>query len=1243
MSFVRAAGMFACFAVSALAADRITMPVDPAQMIQLSGHLRPEAQPQFDRGSLDPARQLNRVTMYLLPAPGLDAFLTELQMPGSANYRRWLKPEEFADRFGLTAHDIAAITGWLESQGLRVEDVARGRHWITFSGSAGRVAGAFRTSLHGFRVNGEDHFANTIAPSIPQAFETVVAGIRGLDDFHLQSMAIPASPDYNSSTSHRLAPEDFATIYDLQPLYKAGIDGTGQTIVIVGASDYDASDIETFRQLYGLPVNDPQKIVYGVNPGKNATDLVETDLDLEWSGAIAPKANIIYVLSNDVFEAVQYAVDQSLGTILSISYGGCELYENAGFMRGALQQANAQGITVLAAAGDAGAAACDRGGPTPQATKGATETWPATAPEITAIGGTALNDSTGGPFWAASNDSVFGSALGYIPEVAWNDSAVRNGLVATGGGPSGIYTKPFWQSAPGVPADNARDIPDISLPASVTRYPYLIVTSGFSAAVGGTSAGAPSMAGILALLNQYLVNNKSLAQPGLGNINPTLYRMAQASPAAFHDVASGDNLVPCAQSSPACVNGLLGFSAGPAYDLTTGLGSVDGNKLATLWNSGTASTTAVTAGQGSATSGSAQLTATVQPASGSGAAPTGNVVFLANDAQLGSAALAASGSTATATLTVSASAIGAGPSTITAYYAGDATYSASSGSTSFSNAASGAGSLVVAVIAPNPISQAGAFWTFNVTLYEKRGVATTLTSWSIDGTSEPLSFFPTTAILANGSLAVEISMINVTPPHQDSLVFTGKDADGTTWTAQALVQFVGPQSAVLQPAVQLSTPAATVVQNPSADPSCQFAVPLTLQESGGFLMRLTSLTISAAFTGNIQQIFGTTRLAPYGMLQGTACLSSSMPAGAYQVKVATTSIDLGTTVNNTLSITLAAAPASTSATSASASSVPLVADGNGKAGSTVAIAFDSGSPAWTASVAPNDGVSNWLTVSPLSGRGAATLQIQANGAGLSSGVYRAVLSISGTTVSPQVTQIPITLVVGASNTVSITAIANNFSYGTAIAPGTLAAVFGANLAPATSTASSTPLPVATQGVAVTVNGITAPFYYASPGQLDVQIPYETPAGPAILAVNNNGKVAAFPFTVSETAPGVYPGAIDNNTGRVVTSAAPGQALLAFVTGEGDCTPFLATGATPAAGTAPKALPKPLLPVQLTVGGVPANVLFSGIPFGLVGVTQINFTIGASTPGGPQPVVVTIGGVSAQTFTLTVTQPGSIVE
>jgi uncharacterized protein (TIGR03437 family) len=228
--------------------------------------------------------------------------------------------------------------------------------------------------------------------------------------------------------------------------------------------------------------------------------------------------------------------------------------------------------------------------------------------------------------------------------------------------------------------------------------------------------------------------------------------------------------------------------------------------------------------------------------------------------------------------------------------------------------------------------------------------------------------------------------------------------------------------------------------------------------------------------------------------------------------------------------------------------------------------------------------------------------------------------------------------VGGSDSVSIVGLQNAFSFQSVFAPGMSMTVYGKNLAAGTQAASRLPFPLTMQGVSATVNGVAAPISYASAGQLNIQVPYETAAGPALLAVNRGGQVATYPFTVSMTAPGVLATVFENSTGQPVTSAPVGDVLLLFMTGDGDVTPFLTTGATPSSSTNTAQLPKPRLPVTVTVGGVAAQVLFAGVPSGLAGVTQIDFVAPANVPVGEQDVVVTVGGVAAPAVKLTVAPP-----
>jgi len=332
-------------------------------------------------------------------------------------------------------------------------------------------------------------------------------------------------------------------------------------------------------------------------------------------------------------------VDNNLAPVLTSSFGLCEAaLGGAGnlFYDQLWRQAASQGISVFVAAGDNGPAGCDD----PNAAVaggGAAVSGIASSSWATAVGGTMFQEGSGND-WGTSISPFGVTALGYIPEAAWNESGPI-GLASTGGGASSFYSKPAWQTGPGVPNDSARDVPDISLSAAI-HDSYLITYLGATAAIAGTSCSAPAFAGMLALLNQYQVAKGFQKQPGLGNINPQLYRLAQSAPSAFHDIISGDNAVSCAQGSPDCLTGSYGYPAGVGYDLATGLGTIDANNLVTQWNTQTDGVVVTfTASPTKATlNDTIQLTATVAAASGT-AVPTGSVAFSSGGVALGSAAL----------------------------------------------------------------------------------------------------------------------------------------------------------------------------------------------------------------------------------------------------------------------------------------------------------------------------------------------------------------------------------------------------------------------------------------------------------------------------------------------------------------------------------------------------------------------------------------------------------------------------
>ncbi|MEO8370202.1 MAG: protease pro-enzyme activation domain-containing protein [Candidatus Solibacter sp.] len=673
-------------------------PIQDKNRTQMAGHVHPLARAENDLGELDPAATLPTITLTLEPTAAQQADLQQLlaaqQDPASPQFHRWLTPEDYADRFGASTDDIARITAWLAQHNLRVASVGRSRTSVLFTGLVSDVEEALQIRIHRYSVNGRNHYANASEPSLPVALRAAVRGIHGLNDFRMQPRSVlrrDVEPNYTSTTTgnHYLSPDDFATIYNLKALWSAGFDGRGQKIAIAGQTRIDVTDNQKFRARFAMPSSDPQTILVPntKDPGVSTDDQGEANLDLEWAGATAPQATIVYVYSNDVMDAVQYAIDQNLAPVLSLSYGLCEpltLRSDMLTMQRWAQQANVQGMTWVNASGDSGGADCYTG--TSTSGIGLAVDSPANIPEVTGIGGTTLREGTG-TYWNGSNNASGGSVTSYIPEVVWNDTTVGD-PASGGGGASAIFAQPAWQTGFGVPANSARNVPDVSLAASANHDGYMVYSAGQLSVYGGTSAGTPAFAGILALLNQYLVANGAQAAPGLGNVNPRLYALAQAGTGAFHDVTAGDNIVAitCSARARNCTPGSYGYAAGQGYDLASGLGSVDAFNLITSWRAGgtaaraTASISLQTSAASIPSSGSITLTATVTGTNG--VTPSGAVAFLSATKQIGSATLSGTGASASASIVLAASELVLGTNSIVAQYSGDNSLNANTATTS---------------------------------------------------------------------------------------------------------------------------------------------------------------------------------------------------------------------------------------------------------------------------------------------------------------------------------------------------------------------------------------------------------------------------------------------------------------------------------------------------------------------------------------------------------------------------------
>jgi MYXO-CTERM domain-containing protein len=596
--------------------------------VQLTHGAHPLARPEFDIGPLDPAKRIENLSVIFKLSPqqlhDRDALLADLINAGSPRYHQWLSTADYAARFGAQADDIHRAAAWLAQQGLEVHDVSPLGARLTFSGTVATLQSAFRTEMRRYQVGNQTHYAMSSAPSIPADLADVILGVLGTHDFyphHVKPSVVRVDPGAvcpNGDTychGNGLGPPDWAAVYDVNPLYNAtpAINGTGTTIGIVGISEIAQSDINAFRTRFGLPASTVTMNLVpntGVAEGGNGAGL-EAILDTEWSGGIAPDANIVYFYTGasdgNVNDAVFYAIEQNVTPILSESFAGCEIGEtmsDADALQVFGSAANLLGMTYLAASGDDGAAACLDFG-----FSGLYVNMPASFPGVTAVGGT--------EFPTGSLTYVGGTATGYSAlEETWNESDSKSSPAAGGGGISVVFSRPSYQSSiptcpivgslpvSGINAANMREIPDLSLTAAASNNGYFIECT-YSPAVkdctaaggaptiiqiGGTSASTPSFAGVLALVTQATGGGR------LGNVNPLLYTLQSTTPTAFHDITLGNNEMQCAPSDPGCpAGGLYGYAAATGYDCATGLGSLDTNNFVQAWKKLTGTSTALTA------------------------------------------------------------------------------------------------------------------------------------------------------------------------------------------------------------------------------------------------------------------------------------------------------------------------------------------------------------------------------------------------------------------------------------------------------------------------------------------------------------------------------------------------------------------------------------------------------------------------------------------------------------------------
>jgi subtilase family serine protease len=1001
--------------------SRVTQPVNEHALVTLRGTVHPLASPANDRGAASPDMQLERLQLVLKRSPqqeaALQQLLSDMHTPGTANFHKWLTPEQFGKQFGPSDQDVQTIESWLEAKGFQVLKVNPGKQTLEVAGTVGALQQAFHTTIHKYAVNGQQHFSNTQDPQIPVALAPVLGGFVSLNNFPIRHYSrFLGSAQYNPKTheaipewtlpggtlgkTYAVGPEDFATQYDVTPLYTAAkpLDGSGQTIAIINESNININFVNNFRTLFSLPASTPQVIIDGNDPGIDGANnpdglnnaSAEAYLDVEWSGAVAPGATIDLVIAADtsvetgLVLAAERAVYSNIAPVISISFGQCEttLGASNSLWSGLWEQAAAQGITVMVSTGDSGSAGCDNPDTETVAQNGLAVSGFASTPFNVAVGGTDFhypNAAALATYWNSTNDSKNGSLISYIPEQVWNDSQFGLNLLinpagSISGGSGGPSTcgnptldstgttvtacaptpKPSWQVGTGVPADGARDLPDVSLFAAngINGSFYAVCAadgdcqgasnpqiSGF----GGTSVSSPAFAGIMAIVNQ--------AYGPQGQANYELYPLAAKMPTAFHDIQAGTNQMPCLAGSPNCTNGeLTGYAATPGYDLATGLGSIDANVLVTNWNSrsnGTATTTTFTPSSTSFTHGTAVTLKT--SVAGSGGTPTGDVAVMTDSPLItnqGQVVLTLASGAASASLT----SLPGGSYNIWGNYSGDGTFARSASSKTPITVTSEASTLELqvaeyangqtaslagqqvsygtpAIIDGYPIPTSEASCTSNCPYFSEPTGTVTFTD-----NGNPLN----TVLLDSEGLSEYTTGALAVGAHSIAASYSGDSSYNKSTSTPGTVAFTVVKGATQ---VGVSTALATIAQGQTT------TLTALVQTDGGGVAPTGSVTFLAGSTtlgtGTLSAIENSYAVATYTI---TSAQSTALPAGAvsltgtypgdsnYSSGASATPASLTVTAPTTLLPTTTTATASTS-TASPAARINLSITVTGKTGS----------------------------------------------------------------------------------------------------------------------------------------------------------------------------------------------------------------------------------------------------------------------------------------------------------------------
>jgi len=486
---------------------------------------------------LVPADDQIQVTLLLKRASASDAQTSQ------GDLTEQLTASQFANRYAASSETLSKIEAFAQANHLRIVESDPIKRRVVLSGTASAIANAFGTQMHFFSMaNGQTYRSAAKPPSLPPAIEEDVEAVVGLNSRPLLSPHFVTS-HATAAVNYRVEVPVVASIYKFPP----DANGAGQTIAILQfGGGFNQADLDAY--FASVKLKAPKITVIPIDGGKNSPGTAadeEVALDIEVAGAVAPGADlVVYFADNSAQGFINSILDalhnkQHAASVISISWGAAEdLWDAQGLtaLNSVLQDAAALGVTVIAATGDNGSL------------DGMTDKklhvdHPASSPYVLAAGGTT--------FVIQSN--------AVVDENVWNDG---NGH-ATGGGVSLVFNKPVYQNSAKIPSHPTngfvgRGVPDIAGNADV-RTGYRIHVHGADTVIGGTSAVAPLLAGLIARLNQKL--NKRV-----GFINDKLYAMSAQT---FRNIHNGSN----------DVAGLGAYSASVGWNPCTGLGTPDAAKI----------------------------------------------------------------------------------------------------------------------------------------------------------------------------------------------------------------------------------------------------------------------------------------------------------------------------------------------------------------------------------------------------------------------------------------------------------------------------------------------------------------------------------------------------------------------------------------------------------------------------------------------------------------------------------------